>query len=816
MTSVWQSVLGLSLLLGGAVLLLPLAKKLRFPFTVLLAVAGIILGILAQLLPAGGSVVITAVSSLSLTSDAVFFVFLPVLVFESALSIDAKRLLSDIGPVMFLAVLGLLVSAFAVGLTLNAVTGASLLVCLLIGAIVSATDPVAVVALFKELGAPKRLAILVEGESLFNDATAIVLFTIISGLLVSGAEPSIVDGMLDFLKVFFGGVVVGGLMAWAVCWLLRILNFGTLAKVTLTLSLAYLSFVVAEHFLHVSGVMAVVAAALVLGVWGRLVILPSEWHTMEEVWEQLGFWANSIIFLLVGLVVPSLMVGMGKEFMIWLAALVAVALIARAVIIFVLLPLLERLNWSERVGGAYKVVMFWGGLRGAVSLALALAVLESPALDDEQKALVASLVAGFVLFTLLVQAPSIRILLSWLRLDQMSAGDRHALIQAQRRAWSQAKDQLTAVAELRALDVVEAQSILGEPPAEECGEPQDAAAKQQLVVSALLDSLMSERRAALRALESGIYGVSTVSHFMSWLDHISDGVKLAGESGYLEQSNQRLAFGFRFRLAGWLIRRFAYRKWMASLLQQRLSLLLLSNDLLQQQLNQIDGMTWQAEIKAALRAVVSAQLAEVQKAKQAMALQYPDYCQKIEQRLLGQTGLDIEMQYYRKMVASGSVSGEVYLALQDKVATRARAIPPMPLLDLGLNPDVLIRKVPLFDGLADDALAEIEKLLNPVLALPEELIFSKGDEGECMYFVSSGVVAVRLPQGDLQLGNGAFFGEMSLLNHEPRMADVVAKGFCEMLRLDAKHFRLLMDKRPDIAEQVASVAALREAENLES
>lgn len=813
MTSVWQPVLGLSLLLGGAVLLLPLAQRLRFPFTVLLAVAGIVLGVVAQIVPQEGNVLIAAVSSLSLTSEAVLFIFLPALVFESALSIDAKKLLSDIGPVLFLAVLGLLVSAFAVGLTLNAVTGSPMLVCLLIGAIVSATDPVAVVALFKELGAPKRLAILVEGESLFNDATAIVLFTIISGLLVSGAEPSISAGVLGFLRVFIGGIVVGALMAWAICWLLRVLQFGTLAKVTLTLSLAYLSFVVAEHFLHVSGVMAVVAAALVLGVWGRLVILPSEWHTMEEVWEQLGFWANSVIFLLVGLVVPSLMAGLGTQFVIWLAILIAVALVARAVIIFVLLPLLEKLNWSERVGGAYKAVMFWGGLRGAVSLALALAVLESPALDEQQKALVASLVAGFVLFTLLVQAPSIRLLLSWLGLDQMSAADKYALAQAKRRAWGQAQSQLSVVAELRELDINDAQAVLGQPPMDDVPQS-NADTNQDFVVSALLESLMRERRAALRALESGIYGTSTVSHFIAWLDHISDGVKQAGEQGYLTKSSKGLDFGIRFRLAGWLIRRFGYRRWMAKLLQQRLSLLLLAHDLLRQQLAEIDDLTWQQDIKAALKTVVSKQLAEVSNAKQAMVLQYPEYCKQIERRLLGQTAMDIEMKYYRSMASSGVVSGDVLKALQEEVEGKAENIPPMPLLDLGLDSDVLIRKVPLFDGLDDEALAAIEKLLQPVLALPEQVVFRKGDVGECMYFISSGAVSVALPQGDMQLGNGAFFGEMSLLNNAPRMADVVAKGFCEMLRLDAKHFQVLMEQRADIAEQVSSVAARREEENL--
>jgi len=813
MTAVWQPVFGLALLLGGAVLLLPLAQRLRFPFTVLLAVAGITLGVVAQFGSAEGNSLIAAVSSLSLTSEAVLFIFLPALVFESALSIDAKRLLNDIGPVLFLAVLGFLVSAFIVGLALSAVTGSGLLLCLLIGAIVSATDPVAVVALFKELGAPKRLAILVEGESLFNDATAIVLFSILSGLLVSGSEPSVAAGVLGFLKVFVGGIVVGALMAWAVCWLLRVLQFGTLAKVTLTLSLAYLSFVVAEHFLHVSGVMAVVASALVLSVWGRLVILPSEWHTMEEVWEQLGFWANSIIFLLVGLVVPSLMVGLGLEFVGWLVVLIVVALLVRAGLIFGLLPLLEKLHWSGRVEPAYKAVMFWGGLRGAVSLALALAVLENPALTEQQKTVVAALVAGFVLFTLLVQAPTIRLLLAWLGLDQMSAADRHALQQARRKAWGLAQSELAELAARRSLERDAATACLGALP-EQAEETDDPQARDQFVSAALLDSLLRERRAALKALESGIYGTSTVSHFMGWLDHIADGVKQAGKAGYVQKASQRLDFGLRFRFAGWLIQRFGYRRWMAKLLQQRLSLLLLAHDLLQQQLAEVDQLTWPHEVKTSLAEVLTAQLAAVDQAAEAMNLQYPEYCKQLEQRLLSQTVLDIEMKVYRGMAASAAVSGEVLQALQADVDARSADIPAMPLLDLGLDPDVLIRKVPLFAGLDDAALAEIEQLLQPVLALPEQYLVRKGEMGDCMYFISSGVVAVGLSQGDLQLGNGAFFGEMSLLNNEPRMADVVSKGFCQLLRLDAKHFRILMQRRGDIAEHVKRIAAQREAENL--
>ena len=159
-----------------------------------------------------------------------FFVFLPALVFESALAIDVRRLLDDIAPILMLAVLGLLISTGTVGFTMQAVTGQTLLVCLLLGAIVSATDPVAVVAIFKDLGAPKRLAILVEGESLFNDATAIVAFVILSSMVLGVSEPTVLSGTGEFLKVFFGEFAVGYVIARIGCFLLPILGESTAAK----------------------------------------------------------------------------------------------------------------------------------------------------------------------------------------------------------------------------------------------------------------------------------------------------------------------------------------------------------------------------------------------------------------------------------------------------------------------------------------------------------------------------------------------------------------------------------------------------------
>ncbi len=188
MHSIWTSVFGLMGLLALAVLLVPVARRLHSPYTVLLAAVGCLLGFLEISIgdtPIFGPIsdFLGALKEFEITSDSVFFIFLPALVFEAALSIDVRRLMVDLAPIMFLAVIGLLISTVVVAYPLSVASGMSIVVCLLLGAIVSATDPVAVVAIFKEVGAPKRLAMLVEGESLFNDATAIVAFSILVSML---------------------------------------------------------------------------------------------------------------------------------------------------------------------------------------------------------------------------------------------------------------------------------------------------------------------------------------------------------------------------------------------------------------------------------------------------------------------------------------------------------------------------------------------------------------------------------------------------------------------------------------------------------
>ncbi|MEO1136779.1 MAG: cation:proton antiporter, partial [Pseudomonadota bacterium] len=439
--AMWGVVFGLATVLTLAVVLLPVARRSNIPYTVVLAIAGILLGFGAQqfgVAPGDLSAdpyaahgeesfwaqLAQAVGGLDITADVILFLFLPALVFESALSLDLRKLMQDIRPILFLAVVGVAISTVIVGASVWAASGMALIVCLLLGAIVSATDPVAVIALFKDLSAPKRLTVLVEGESLFNDATAIVISSIFIAILAQGANPNIIASAGQFLVVFLGGIAVGIVGARPVVWLMRAFRRDSIIILTLTVTLPFLVFVIAEHFLHVSGVMAVVAAGLTIGSLGRRMIPPKIFTEVEHTWHQLGFWATSLIFILVGLAVPGLLGENAVAYADDIILVIIAATLARGFIIFGLLPLLARFGAAQSVSLGYRTIMLWGGLRGAVSLALALIVLEAEAISEESRVFIGVLVTGYVLFTLLFQATTIHGFMRLFGLDKLSPSDQ--------------------------------------------------------------------------------------------------------------------------------------------------------------------------------------------------------------------------------------------------------------------------------------------------------------------------------------------------------------------------------------------------------
>jgi len=271
--------------------------------------------------------------------------------------------LKNLLPILTLAIPGLLISTAAVGFLMYFFLALPLGVSLLFGALISATDPVAVIALFKELGAPKRLTILVEGESLLNDGTALVLFRVILGVVLLGefSAETLVHGLVEFLWVFIGGVGVGIFLGVLFAKIIQMVENDHLVEITLTVILAISAFLLSEHLLEVSGVMATVAAGLTMGSYGRTKISPSVHRERVSFWEYFAFICKSLIFLLVGLSVDfSLFVDHSGAIFFGAFAVV----VARALVVCILFPLMGRFKTVEPVSRAFQAIIFWGGLRG--------------------------------------------------------------------------------------------------------------------------------------------------------------------------------------------------------------------------------------------------------------------------------------------------------------------------------------------------------------------------------------------------------------------------------------------------------------------
>jgi CPA1 family monovalent cation:H+ antiporter len=397
-------------LLGLAILVALAARRLRLPYTVGLVLAGAALA--ATRSHAG----------LALTHDLIFDVVLPPLLFEAALNLRWSDLRRDLVPVVALSTIGVVLCAAVVAGGLVALLGWPLQSALVFGALIAATDPIAIIALVKESGVTGRLSLLIEAESLFNDGAAAVLFTLI--LVWAANEPA---SGLDPLAAIttFGVIAGGGLAAGFGVGLIAIMIGGTsddhLVETALTAVAAFGSFLIAEHF-GASGVLASVAAGMTMGNLGVLTekerfgisFTPHGRAFVLEFWEFAAFLANSLVFLLIGSALAT--VDFAREGFLPLALIIVLALVGRAVAVYPVCLALLRTRWAIPLNQQH--LMWWGGLRGALALALALALPDDlPRRDD-------ILIAAFavVAFSVIVQGLTAPLALKALRVTPAGRG----------------------------------------------------------------------------------------------------------------------------------------------------------------------------------------------------------------------------------------------------------------------------------------------------------------------------------------------------------------------------------------------------------
>ena len=372
-------------MLAAAALAALIVARLRIPASVTLVVLGLVAG---ALLPQG---------TIQVTPELVLLVLVPGLVFEAALRLDLEHLRRTFGWIVLLAVPGVLISALIVAVVLQAGIGLRFELGLVVGAMVAATDPVAVIATFRRLHVPPRLATLVEGESLANDGTALVLFAATVAAISGGT--SVAETAQDMVVAVVSSVGIGLAAGWLASRLLAFVDDHPI-ELTISIAAAYGTYLLADG-LQQSGIIATVVAGLVIGTYGREHGLsPRALEALDVVWELIAFLLTGFAFLLVGLAISPADLVAGAGSIAW--GLVGV-FVARVVVVYGLVGGLatligERAHWPRPPLG-WLHVLFWAGLRGAVAVAMALSLPE----DFPERALLQQITFGVALFTLFVQ-----------------------------------------------------------------------------------------------------------------------------------------------------------------------------------------------------------------------------------------------------------------------------------------------------------------------------------------------------------------------------------------------------------------------------
>ncbi|HEV3109015.1 MAG TPA: cation:proton antiporter [Candidatus Binataceae bacterium] len=721
-----------------------------------------------------------------LHSDVFLYVFLPLLLFQSALTIEVRQIVEDTAPILLLAVVAVLVATFVIGYALKATGAGSLVACLMLGSIVATTDPVAVIGIFRDVGAPSRLSRLVEGESLLNDAAAITLFTLLQRMLVSNADVSVGAASLTFLVKFLGGIAIGYIGARLIVALLPWLHDLRLAQITTTLALPYLVYIGGEH-LGASGVVAAVSSGLTISVMGQPRISPSDWRLLQDLWEQLAFWASSLIFILAALLVPQMLVEVGWHDVRELGVLIVAAMAARAIVLFGLLPTLSALGLSEPVNNRYKGVILWGALRGAVTLALALAVKER-GLNPHDEHFIQVLATGFVLFTLLVNGTTLRLLIRLLGLDRLSALDstlRYQVLALSRGRVAEAVKTAGASYKFAPDLVADVAHSYGHP-ATTAGlgavviEPMDVAEGHRMLLG-LVAMANRERELVLRHFEERTVSSKLVKQLLADADQLIDRAR-AGQAAFTLAAQRLVGFSQHFRFAHFLHRRVGIDGPLVDALADRFESLLV-NRIVQEEL----GPFIDDKLAVLVGERVAPQLHDILRqcqdmtrtALEAMRTQYPDYALVLERRLLSKVALRRQDQEYRALFEGGVIGPELYGVLRHEVQTARFAVDERPRLDLGLEARSLIAQVPMFANLTQPQLDRVARLLRPRFEVPGEQLIRRGDQGDEMYFISSGAVEVNAVSHKVRLGRGDFFGEMALLSGQPRQADVFTLSYCQ-------------------------------------
>lgn len=554
--------LTITFFLLGTTLLHLFSEKISFPYTVSLLIVGFVSQFLFQYFHIEPHI--------SLSPDFTYFFLLPILLFEAAVHINIHQFKLQFKTITFLATFGLLVSIFVIAFGLAYLIHLPFEIALLFATIISATDPIAVLALFKTLGAPKRLALIAEGESMFNDATAVIAFRLVSGFVLADTafgSKTLFQSTGNFLYVFFGSIIFGVILGYLFSLIIQWIKADRIITTTIITALALGSFSIAEHFLHLSGVMTTVFAGLIFGMFAQGKIKNQIVLFIQEYFRYLGFLALSLVFFFASF---TLDVGLFTKELPIIFIVIFVVLLARAISVYLTAFISNHTRFFKNepnIPMSWQHILNWGGLRGVIPLVLVYSLPDT----FIYKEMMLRFALATLVFTLFVNGLTIKKLLTILHLHLQKKEEK--IIQDELRLFSLAETRK----KLKELPEREfTQSVIDE--IDKDLQKKETFYKRDLIEisdpqsflrSLKLQSIAIERETLYKLFEKGRFSEGVLYEFESELDLQQDGISypaLYQQGPVGKEGIKNTHKSFRKRL--FILRRFVLRyKLLSKMLQ---------------------------------------------------------------------------------------------------------------------------------------------------------------------------------------------------------------------------------------------------------
>jgi CPA1 family monovalent cation:H+ antiporter len=515
--------------------------------------------------------------------------------------------------------------------------------------------------------------------------------------------------------------------------------------------------------------------------------------------------------------VPRILEGTRLGDVLLIAVVTLDAIAARVVILFGLLPLLSALRLSPVVERPYRVAILWGGLRGAVTLALALAVIESQGVPVEIKRLVAILATGFTLFTLIVQGTTLRWVIQRLGLDRLSPIDQALSNQVIAVALQTVREDVARTTETYDLtrDIVRSE-------AKRFGERLDEAVKaaeenaeildRDRITLGLIALAGAERDTILARMRERTIASRLAEKLLSDADQLIEATRAGGRTGYQRAARRSVGYGRGFRAAVLLHDRAGIAPPLARMTADRFETLLAQRLILRDLDGFIDGRIRRIHgrrVADLLQELLARRRDAVDTALEGLRLQYPGYAEELERRFIRRTALRLEEREYAAMHEDGLIGDELHGALMEDIALRRAAAEARPKLDLALRRAELVKQVPVFADLDDKSLRRLSRALTTRYADEGEVILRRDEPARSVFFIASGAVEAETAGQATLLGRGEMFGQLAILMRRPRRTEVRAIAPSTLLVLDEARFRRLLARSPKLREAVRDSAAKR-------